>query len=210
MSYEAASFGTCARSELDEVVSASERFFVMLDEDEGVSKVAEMKKEVEESRVIGGVKTDAGFIEYVEDPGQATADLSGEACTAGFPSRKSVHGTIEGEVSKTELLKKTETLEECFSKRFEGVGGGTGGRGKLGKPLLGVGNGESTEGCDIVTLAWETAKGDGERRRGEAFSITGSAKSRSEETAQAEACWFRFEAEKLALKLVNKAFEGFF
>ena len=110
MSYEVASFGTCARSELDEVVSASERFFVMLDEDEGVSKVAEMKKEVEESRVIGGVKTDAGFIEYVEDSGEAAADLGGESGTAGFSSRKSVHGTIEGEVSETELLKKTETL----------------------------------------------------------------------------------------------------
>jgi hypothetical protein len=108
------------------------------------------------------------------------------------------------------LLKKTETLEECFSKGFEGVGGGTGGRSKLGKPLLGMGNGESTEGCDIVTLAWETAKGDGERRRGEAFSIAGSAKSRSKETAKTETCWFGFEAEKLALKLGNKAFEGFF
>jgi hypothetical protein len=42
--HEVASFGTCARSEFDEVVGASERFFVMLDEDEGVSKVAEMKE----------------------------------------------------------------------------------------------------------------------------------------------------------------------
>ncbi len=94
MSHEVASFGTCARSELDEVVSASERFFVMLDEDEGVSKVAEMEEKIEESRVIGGVKTDAGFIEHVEDSSKATADLGGESCTAGFPSRKSVHGTI--------------------------------------------------------------------------------------------------------------------
>jgi hypothetical protein len=61
-----------------------------------------------------------------------------------------------------------------------------------------------------VTLAWETSKGDGERRRGEAFSITGSTKGRSEETAEAVACWFGFEAEELALKLGNKAFEGFF
>jgi hypothetical protein len=73
-----------------------------------------------------------------------------------------------------------------------------------------MGNGESTEGCDIVTLAWETAKGYGERRGGEAFSIAGSAKSRSKETAESKACWFGFEAEELALKLVNKAFEGFF
>ena len=110
MSHEVAPFGTCARSEFDEVVGASERFFVMLDKDERVSKVAEMKEEVEESRVIGGMKTDAGFIEYVENPSEATADLGGKACTAGFSSRKSVHGTIEGEVSKTELLKKTKTL----------------------------------------------------------------------------------------------------
>jgi len=110
LSHKVASFGTCARSKFDEVVGASERFFVMLDEDKGVSKVAEMKEEVEESRVIGGVKTDAGFIEHVEDPSEATADLGGKACTAGFPSRESVHGTIEGEVSETKLLKKTETL----------------------------------------------------------------------------------------------------
>ena len=94
MSDEATSFGTCARSEFDEVVSASERFFVMFDEDEGVSKVAEMKEEVEESRVICGMKTDAGFIEYVEDSSEAAADLGGESGTAGFSSRESVHGTI--------------------------------------------------------------------------------------------------------------------
>jgi hypothetical protein len=92
--HEVTSFGTCARSKFDEVVGASERFFVMLDEDERVSKVAEMKEEVEESRVIGGVKTDAGFIEHVEDSSEAAADLGGKACTAGFPPRKSVHGTI--------------------------------------------------------------------------------------------------------------------
>ncbi len=90
------------------------------------------------------------------------------------------------------------------------MGGGTGGRRKLGKPLLGMGNGESAKGGDIVTLVWQTAKGDGERRRGEAFPIAGSAKSRSKETAESEACWFGFEAEELALKLGNKAFEGFF
>ena len=90
------------------------------------------------------------------------------------------------------------------------MGGGTRSGAKLGKPLLGMGYRESTKGGDIVTLAWETAKGDGERRRGEAFSITGSTKSRSEETAEAVACWFGFEAEELALKLGNKAFEGFF
>jgi hypothetical protein len=94
LSHKVASFGTCAGSEFDEVVGASERFFVMLDEDERVSKVAEMKEEVEEARMIGGVKTDAGFIEYVENPSEATADLGGKACTAGFSSRESVHGTI--------------------------------------------------------------------------------------------------------------------
>jgi hypothetical protein len=92
--HEVASFGTCTRSKFDEVVSASERFFVMLDEDERISKVAEMKEQIEEPRVIGGMKTDTGFIEYVEDSREAAADLGGKACTAGFPSRESVHGTI--------------------------------------------------------------------------------------------------------------------
>jgi hypothetical protein len=73
-----------------------------------------------------------------------------------------------------------------------------------------MGNGESAKRGDILTLAWKTAKGDGERRGGEAFSIAGSAKSRSKETAESKACWFGFEAEELALKLGNKAFEGFF
>jgi hypothetical protein len=31
LSHEVASFGTCAGSEFDEVIGASERFFVMLD-----------------------------------------------------------------------------------------------------------------------------------------------------------------------------------
>jgi hypothetical protein len=73
-----------------------------------------------------------------------------------------------------------------------------------------MGNGESAKRGDILTLAWKTAKGYGERRGGEAFSIAGSAKSRSKETAKTETCWFGFEAEELALKFGNKAFEGFF
>ena len=90
------------------------------------------------------------------------------------------------------------------------MGGGTGGRGKLGKPLLGMGNGESTEGCDIVALAWGAAEGDGEGGEGEAFSLAGGAESGAKESAEAGAGGFGLEGEDLALEFGDEALERFF
>jgi hypothetical protein len=75
---------------------------------------------------------------------------------------------------------------------------------------LGVGNGESAKRGDILTLAWKTAKGYGERRGGEAFSLAGGAESGAKESAEAGAGGFGLEGYYLALEFGNEALERFF
>ena len=210
MGDEMSSFGTCARAKLDEVICTAESFLIVLDEDEGVSEVAKMEEEIEEAGVIGGVEADTGFIEDIEDAGEAPADLGGESCAAGFSSRKSVHGAIEGEISETELLKKAEALKDGLAKGFEGMGGWTGWGSELGKPVAGLGNGESAVGGDVVALAWGTSESDGEGGEGEAFSSAGGAKSGAKESAEAGAGGFGLEGEELALEFGDDALEWFF
>ena len=169
-----------------------------------------MEEKIEEAGVIGGVEADTGFIEDIEDAGEAPADLGGESCAAGFSSRKSVHGAIEGEISETELLKKAEALEDGLAKGLEGMGGWAGWGSELGKPVACLGDGESAVGGDVVALAWGAAEGDGEGGEGEAFSLAGGAESGAKESAEAGAGGFGLEGEDLALEFGDKALERFF
>ena len=41
------------------------------------------------------MKADAGFIEDIEDTGESTAQLGGQAGSAGFAPRKGVHAAVE-------------------------------------------------------------------------------------------------------------------
>ncbi|MFM8793156.1 MAG: hypothetical protein ACKOFX_11975 [Solirubrobacterales bacterium] len=109
--------------------------------------------------MVGGVETDAGFIQNIENSGEAAAELGGEAGAAGFAAGEGIHGAIEGEVSEPKLFEKGETMDDGLAQRIESVGGGPGGSRKFLKKLSRAGNGELAEGGDIVTAAGRASEG---------------------------------------------------
>jgi len=56
-----------SRSEFDQVVGTTKSFLVVFDHNQGVAEIAKLEKEVEEAGVLGGVKADTGFVQYIED-----------------------------------------------------------------------------------------------------------------------------------------------
>jgi hypothetical protein len=71
--------------------------------------------------MIGGMKADTGFVQDVENSGQAAAKLGGETGAAGFAAGEAVHGAVEGEVTETQCFEKVEAMENGLSEGFEGV-----------------------------------------------------------------------------------------
>ncbi len=56
-----------ARAEVDDEVGATDGVFVMLNDEDGVAKIAEVFERAEKARVVAGMEADARFIENVEN-----------------------------------------------------------------------------------------------------------------------------------------------
>ena len=82
----------------------------MLDDEERVPLSAERLQRLDEAIVVAGVEADAGFVEDVEDPGEICAELGGEANALGFAARERVGGTVEREVTETDVIEKLQAF----------------------------------------------------------------------------------------------------
>ena len=104
MGHHLSSLGSCARAQFDEMIGPAKGFLVVLNDKKRVAEIAEVTEQVEKPGMIRRVKPDAGFVENVQDAGEATSELTGEAGTAGFPAGERVHGAIEGEITKSKFF----------------------------------------------------------------------------------------------------------
>ena len=68
-------------SEVDDVIRGAHGFFIMLDNDHGVALIAKPLQAAQQHRVVARVKTDAGFVQNVDDSHKSAADLSRKANT---------------------------------------------------------------------------------------------------------------------------------
>ena len=76
--------GACAGAEIDDVVGAANRFFIVLDYEHGVAEVTQGFESAEQASVVAGVEADGRLVKHVKDAAQARADLRGEADALGF------------------------------------------------------------------------------------------------------------------------------
>src|SRR3546814_3891508 len=67
-----------AGTHVDDIVGVADRILVMLDDDHRVAKVAEPFQCREQPVVVALMEADAWFVENIEHPRQAAADLAGE------------------------------------------------------------------------------------------------------------------------------------
>ena len=68
-----------AGAEIDDVVGRPHRVFVVLDDDDRVAQVAQLRERVEQPVVVARVQADRRLVENVEHADQAAADLAGQA-----------------------------------------------------------------------------------------------------------------------------------
>src|SRR3982750_3163991 len=64
---------------VDHVVSRADRFLVVLHHDHRVAQIAQVLEGRDEALVVALVQPDGRLVEHVHDPGEARADVAGEA-----------------------------------------------------------------------------------------------------------------------------------
>ena len=95
-------------AEVDHVVGALDGLGVVLDDDDGVSDVAEVFEGGEELGVVALMQPDAGLIKDVDDADEAAAELGGEADALGFAAGERAGFAREGEVAEADVLQEHE------------------------------------------------------------------------------------------------------
>ena len=84
-----------AGSDIDDVVTGADGFFIVFDDDHGVAKVAQVGEGVQQALVVALMQTDGGFVEYVHDAHQAGANLAGQADALRLAAGEGFRAAIE-------------------------------------------------------------------------------------------------------------------
>ena len=84
-----------AGAEINHVIGAANGFFVVLDDENRVAKVAQGFERIEQAAIVARVQADRRFVKHVEHAAQARADLRRQANALGFAAGKRGGGTVE-------------------------------------------------------------------------------------------------------------------
>src|SRR5690606_33915043 len=77
---------------------------------QGVADIAKTFECLDEPGIVTLVQADAGFIEDIEHPHQAGADLGGEADALGLATGEGIGGAFKCEVIETDIDQEAEAL----------------------------------------------------------------------------------------------------
>ncbi len=108
MRYELSSARAGARAEIEDVVGRADRFFVVLDDDHRVPKIAQAEERLQEARIVPLVEADTWFIEHVKHARQAGADLRREADALRFAAGERAAFPVEREIAEPDLEQESE------------------------------------------------------------------------------------------------------
>ena len=75
--HDAASMNTRARTEVNNVIGATDGFFIVFHHHDGIAEVPQMKQGIEQALIVPLVKPNGGFIEDVHNAHQPGTDLGG-------------------------------------------------------------------------------------------------------------------------------------
>lgn len=113
-----------AGSKIAELIGAGDDIAIMLDHDQGVSKVAQFVEGGEEAVIVAGMESDGGFIEDVEDAAESASKLAGQTYPLCLATAERIGGAAEVEIIETDIDEELEA-ELDFTQDFTGDTGFT-------------------------------------------------------------------------------------
>ena len=108
-----------AGTEIDDVIGRPHRVFVVLDDDDRVAHVAQLRERVEQLFVVARMQADRRFVEDIEHADQAAADLPGQADALRFAAGKRRRGAVERQILEADVDQEAEPAAD-FLEHFGG------------------------------------------------------------------------------------------
>ena len=99
-----------AGPEIDDVIRAAHRLFVVLDDDERISFLAQCRQRFEQTDVVARMQSDRRFVEDVEDAAQIRAELRRQPDALRFAAAQRLGRTAEREITEPDVLHELEPL----------------------------------------------------------------------------------------------------
>ena len=97
-----------ARSEIDHVIGPANRFFVVLNDQYGVAKIAQRRKCIEQTPVVARMESNRWLIEHVKHSAKLRSNLSSQTNSLPFTTRQRRRRPIERQVSKSYRFQKSQ------------------------------------------------------------------------------------------------------
>ena len=107
-----------ARTQVNDMISAADGLFVMLDHHHRVAEVAEVKQGIQQALVVTLMKPDGGFVQDIHHADQSRADLRGEPDTLSFSARQCFGSAIQRQIFQADVDQKAQSLTDFADDTF--------------------------------------------------------------------------------------------
>ena len=97
---------------IDHVVGSANCIFVVLDDDNGITDIAQALERLDQALVIALVKADRRLVQNVQNAHEAGADLCCQANALGLTAGKRRRGAIERQIVESDIDQKTQALQD--------------------------------------------------------------------------------------------------
>ena len=117
---EGAAGGAGAGADIDEVVGGEHDGLLVLDDDEGVSLIAEAVHDADKAVDVAGVEADGGLVEDEKGAGEGGSEAGGEIDALDLAAGEGAGGAVEGEVAEADLVEVAEAGGNFREDELEG------------------------------------------------------------------------------------------
>ena len=106
-----------AGSQVHDVVGGADRFFVVLDDNDGVSEVAKTRQRRQQPPIVALVQANRRLVEHVEHAGEVGADLRRQPDALSLTAGQRGGASIERQVPDADVIEESQTLANLSAAR---------------------------------------------------------------------------------------------
>ena len=102
------------RADIYHTVCRPHRFFIVLDNDNGISKIPEMHQSSEKLSIVSLMKANARLVQYVSHSDKSRSDLGGKPDTLCLTAGKRSGGSRQRQIIQSDFVEKAHTVPDFF------------------------------------------------------------------------------------------------
>ena len=103
-----------AGPDVDDIIRRQHRFLVMLDDDDGIARIAQLLERSDQLGIVPLMKPDARLVKDIHDADKRRSDLRREPDTLRLPAGKRARFAPKREIIQPHAFQKAEPRADLF------------------------------------------------------------------------------------------------